>query len=36
MHDQINVLLADADIRASNTSVVLNAVKENVQFRLKQ
>jgi hypothetical protein len=28
------VLLADADIRASNTSVVLNAVKENDQFTL--
>ena len=34
MNDQIKVLLADADIRASNTSVVLNAVKENVQFTL--
>jgi len=34
MNDQIKVLLADADIRASNTSVVLNAVKENVQFQL--
>ena len=34
MNDQIKVLLADADIRASNTSVVLNAVKENVQFAL--
>jgi transcriptional regulator, AsnC family len=36
MNDQIKVLLADADIRASNTSVVLNAVKENVQFQLTQ
>ena len=34
MNDQIKVLLADADIRASNTSVVLNAVKENDQFTL--
>jgi DNA-binding Lrp family transcriptional regulator len=34
INDQIKVLLADADIRASNTSVVLNAVKENVQFTL--
>ncbi|SEH47208.1 DNA-binding transcriptional regulator, Lrp family [Halopenitus malekzadehii] len=35
MNDQIKSLLTDADIRESNTSVVLNAVTENEQFELK-
>ncbi|MFD1598677.1 HTH-type transcriptional regulator Lrp [Halobellus rarus] len=34
MNDQIKELLTDADIRESNTSVVLNAVVENAQFDL--
>jgi DNA-binding Lrp family transcriptional regulator len=34
MNDQIKALLTDADIRESNTSVVLNAVVENQQFDL--
>jgi transcriptional regulator, AsnC family len=34
MNDQIKELLADADIRESNTSVVLNPVAENEQFNL--
>lgn len=34
MNDQIKALLEDVDIRESNTSVVLNAVKENEQFEL--
>jgi len=34
MNAQIKELLADIDIRESNTSVVLNAVKENEQFEL--
>ena len=34
MNDQIKELLTDADIRESNTSVVLNAVVENEQFPL--
>ncbi|MFB6092767.1 MAG: HTH-type transcriptional regulator Lrp [Haloquadratum sp.] len=34
MNDQIKELLTDADIRESNTSVVLNAVVENEQFEL--
>jgi len=34
MNDQIKELLTDADIRESNTSVVLNAVVENEQFDL--
>jgi len=34
MNDQIKQLLTDADIRESNTSVVLNAVVENEQFDL--
>lgn len=34
MNDQIKALLEDVDIRESNTSVVLNAVKENKQFEL--
>ncbi|GAB3413407.1 HTH-type transcriptional regulator Lrp [Haloparvum alkalitolerans] len=34
MNDQIKTLLTDADIRESNTSVVLNAVTENEQFEL--
>ena len=34
MNDQIKKLLADVDITESNTSVVLNAVKENEQFEL--
>jgi len=34
MNDQIKELLTDADIRESNTSVVLNAVVENQQFDL--
>ncbi|MFC6873844.1 HTH-type transcriptional regulator Lrp [Halobellus marinus] len=35
MNDQIKELLTDADIRESNTSVVLNAVVENEQFDLE-
>ncbi|WP_280536624.1 HTH-type transcriptional regulator Lrp [Halopenitus sp. POP-27] len=35
MNDQIKSLLTDADIRESNTSVVLNAVTENEQFELE-
>ncbi|WP_435183083.1 HTH-type transcriptional regulator Lrp [Halobellus sp. EA9] len=34
MNAQIKELLTDADIRESNTSVVLNAVVENEQFHL--
>jgi DNA-binding Lrp family transcriptional regulator len=34
MNSQIKSLLTDADIRESNTSVVLNAVVENEQFEL--
>ncbi|MGM0591475.1 MAG: HTH-type transcriptional regulator Lrp [Halobacteriota archaeon] len=34
MNRQIKALLTDADIRESNTSVVLNAVIENQQFDL--
>ena len=34
MNAQIKELLTDADIRESNTSVVLNAVEENQQFEL--
>ncbi len=34
MNAQIKELLTDADIRESNTSVVLNAVTENEQFDL--
>ncbi len=34
MNAQIKELLSDVDIRESNTSVVLNAVKENAQFEL--
>jgi DNA-binding Lrp family transcriptional regulator len=34
MNRQIKTLLTDADIRESNTSVVLNAVVENQQFEL--
>lgn len=36
MNSQIKKLLTDADIRESNTSVVLNAVVENEQFRLDE
>ncbi len=35
MNDQIKTLLTDPDIKASNTSVVLNAVVENQQFELE-
>ena len=34
MNNQIKSILTDADIRESNTSVVLNAVTENKQFDL--
>jgi len=34
MNDQIKAILTDADIRESNTSVVLNPVSENKQFEL--
>jgi DNA-binding Lrp family transcriptional regulator len=34
MNDGIKGLLADADIRETNTSVVLNTVVENAQFDL--
>jgi DNA-binding Lrp family transcriptional regulator len=34
MNEQIKTLLTDADIRESNTSVVLDAVVENKQFDL--
>ncbi|SEW16136.1 HTH-type transcriptional regulator Lrp [Natrinema salifodinae] len=34
MNEQIKQLLTDPDIKASNTSVVLNAVSENEQFEL--
>jgi len=34
MNDQIKSILTDADIRESNTNVVLNAVTENEQFEL--
>lgn len=34
MNRQIKALLTDADIRESNTSVVLNSVVENEQFEL--
>ena len=35
MNDQIKTLLTDPDINESNTSVVLNAVKEAEQFELE-
>src|SRR6056297_145996 len=35
MNEQIKELLTDPDIKASNTSVVLNAVSENEQFELE-
>ena len=35
MNRQIKSLLTDPDIKASNTSVVLNAVSENEQFELE-
>ncbi|OVE86377.1 HTH-type transcriptional regulator Lrp [Natronolimnobius baerhuensis] len=35
MNEQIKSLLTDPDIKASNTSVVLNAVSENKQFELE-
>ncbi|ELZ19409.1 AsnC family transcriptional regulator [Haloterrigena salina JCM 13891] len=35
MNDEIKDLLSDPDIKASNTSVVLNAVSENEQFELE-
>ncbi|WP_226039476.1 HTH-type transcriptional regulator Lrp [Natrinema sp. DC36] len=35
MNEQIKQLLTDPDIKASNTSVVLNAVSENEQFDLE-
>ncbi|WP_339102558.1 HTH-type transcriptional regulator Lrp [Haloterrigena salinisoli] len=35
MNDEIKELLTDPDIKASNTSVVLNAVSENEQFELE-
>ncbi|WP_254531809.1 HTH-type transcriptional regulator Lrp [Natrinema gelatinilyticum] len=35
MNDQIKQLLTDPNIKASNTSVVLNAVSENKQFELE-
>ena len=35
MNDGIKSLLTDPDIKESNTSVVLNAVKENEQFELE-
>ncbi|WP_049921537.1 HTH-type transcriptional regulator Lrp [Halopiger djelfimassiliensis] len=35
MNEQIKTLLTDPDIKASNTSVVLNAVSENEQFELE-
>ena len=35
MNDQIKTLLNDADIRESNTSVVLNTAAENAQFELQ-
>ncbi|WP_331232277.1 HTH-type transcriptional regulator Lrp [Natronorarus salvus] len=35
MNDQIKSLLRDSNIKASNTSVVLNAPVENNQFKLK-
>lgn len=34
MNDQIKEILSDVDVRESNTSVVLNNVKENKQFEL--
>ncbi|MFP8952029.1 HTH-type transcriptional regulator Lrp [Natrialbaceae archaeon A-arb3/5] len=34
MNEQIKALLTDPDIKASNTSVVLNAVSENEQFEI--
>jgi len=34
MNAQIKEILADVDIRKSNTSVVLNSVCENEQFEL--
>ncbi|WP_416841301.1 HTH-type transcriptional regulator Lrp [Haloferax sp. DFSO52] len=34
MNDHIKAILSEADIRESNTSVVLNAVSENNQFEL--
>jgi len=35
MNDQIKSLLSDSNIKASNTSVVLNAPVENKQFKLE-
>ncbi|NUB93293.1 Lrp/AsnC family transcriptional regulator [Haloterrigena sp. SYSU A558-1] len=35
MNDEIKELLSNPDIKASNTSVVLNAVSENEQFELE-
>ncbi|AHG00198.1 AsnC family transcriptional regulator [Halostagnicola larsenii XH-48] len=35
MNEQIKALLTDPDIKASNTSVVLNTVSENEQFELE-
>ncbi|KDE58781.1 AsnC family transcriptional regulator [Halostagnicola sp. A56] len=35
MNEQIKALLTDPDIKASNTSVVLNSVSENEQFELE-
>ncbi|WP_126661970.1 HTH-type transcriptional regulator Lrp [Haloterrigena salifodinae] len=35
MNDEIKDLLSNPDIKASNTSVVLNAVSENEQFELE-
>ena len=35
MNDQIKSLLSDSNIKASNTSVVLNAPVENNQFKLE-
>ena len=35
MNSQIKALLADVDINESNTSVVLNAVKEHAQFEVE-
>ena len=35
MNNEIKTLLADADIRESNTNVVLNAVSEHEQFELE-
>ena len=35
MNEQIKTLITDPDIKQSNTSIVLNAVKENDQFELE-